>query len=294
MPFVKVVKNNAYFRRYQVKYRRRREGVTDYYARKRLIIQDKNKYNSPKYRLVVRFTNKDCICQILSAEVLGDRVLTAAYSHELPKYGIPVGLTNYAAAYATGLLIARRALTILKLDDKYQGEKEATGKYFLVKAPNADSPRPFLVLLDVGLTRTTTGNRVFAAMKGAVDGGLKIPHNTKRLAGYDTEKNKFMPDVLRKYIYGGHVAEYMRFLQEKNPGKYTTHFSQFIKNKITADDLEKLYKTAHANIRKSPAFVKKPAKANPKRVRVNLKKLTYEQRKQRVQEKIKQLQASAQ
>ena len=29
MPFVKLVKNNAYFSRFQVKYRRRREGKTD-------------------------------------------------------------------------------------------------------------------------------------------------------------------------------------------------------------------------------------------------------------------------
>ena len=35
-------------------------------------------------------------------------IVTAAYSHELPNYGIKVGLTNYAAAYATGLLLARR------------------------------------------------------------------------------------------------------------------------------------------------------------------------------------------
>ena len=34
----------------QVKFRRRREGKTDYFARKRLVIQDKNKYNTPKYR----------------------------------------------------------------------------------------------------------------------------------------------------------------------------------------------------------------------------------------------------
>ena len=75
MPFVKVVKNKAYFKRFQVciiplpfwneywvwdicqlnnfvqvKFRRRREGKTDYFARKRLVIQDKNKYNTPKYR----------------------------------------------------------------------------------------------------------------------------------------------------------------------------------------------------------------------------------------------------
>ncbi|KAG1116298.1 hypothetical protein G6F42_013732 [Rhizopus arrhizus] len=47
-PFVKQQKNKAYFKRYQVKYRRRREGKTDYYARKRLVVQAKNKYNSPK------------------------------------------------------------------------------------------------------------------------------------------------------------------------------------------------------------------------------------------------------
>ena len=35
-------------------------------------------------------------------------IVCAAYSHELPKYGITVGLTNYAAAYCTGLLVARR------------------------------------------------------------------------------------------------------------------------------------------------------------------------------------------
>lgn len=64
MGFLKVVKNKAYFKRFQPKFRRRREGKTDYYARKRLINQDKNKYNSPKYRFVVRFTNKDIICQV--------------------------------------------------------------------------------------------------------------------------------------------------------------------------------------------------------------------------------------
>ena len=43
------------------------EGKTDYYARKRLIFQDKNKYNTPKYRMIVRFTNKDIICQVCNS-----------------------------------------------------------------------------------------------------------------------------------------------------------------------------------------------------------------------------------
>ena len=61
--FIKVVKNKAYFKRFQVKFRRRREGKTDYYARRRLVVQSKNKYNTPKYRMIVRFTNKDICCQ---------------------------------------------------------------------------------------------------------------------------------------------------------------------------------------------------------------------------------------
>ncbi|KAF8041519.1 hypothetical protein BT93_A0197 [Corymbia citriodora subsp. variegata] len=57
MVFVKAQKSNAYFKRYQVKYKRRRDGKTDYRARIRLINQDKNKYNTPKYRFVVRFVS---------------------------------------------------------------------------------------------------------------------------------------------------------------------------------------------------------------------------------------------
>lgn len=59
-----MVKNKAYFKRFQVKFKRRREGRTDYYARKRLIVQDKNKYNTPKYRMIVRISNKDITCQV--------------------------------------------------------------------------------------------------------------------------------------------------------------------------------------------------------------------------------------
>ena len=107
-----MVKNKAYFKRFQVKFRRRREGKTDYFARKRLVVQDKNKYNTPKYRMIVRSSNKDICCQIAYARLEGDRILAAAYSHELPRYGVKVGLTNYAAAYCTGLLLARRVSEI--------------------------------------------------------------------------------------------------------------------------------------------------------------------------------------
>ena len=100
MPFVKVQKSKAYFSRYQVKFRRRREGRTDYRQRKRLVAQAKNKYQSPKYRLIVRFTNTQVICQIAYSLIDGDRILCQANSKELPRYGLKVGLKNYVAAYA--------------------------------------------------------------------------------------------------------------------------------------------------------------------------------------------------
>ncbi len=48
------------------------ECKTDYAARKRLILQDKNKYRTPKYRFVVRRTHRDIICQIFSSDLTHD------------------------------------------------------------------------------------------------------------------------------------------------------------------------------------------------------------------------------
>merc|ERR1712045_189347 len=190
MPFVKVVKSKAYFKRFQVKFRRRREGKTDYYARKRLVVQDKNKYNTPKYRMVVRQSNTDICCQIAYARLEGDRIVAAAYSHELPRYGVKVGLTNYAAAYCTGLLLARRVLKKMNLDGVYQGQTEVDGEHFMIEDTD-DGPGAFRACLDVGLARTTTGAKVFGAMKGAADGGIEIPHSEKRFPGYDKEASEF-------------------------------------------------------------------------------------------------------
>lgn len=260
------------------------EGKTDYYARKRLIAQDKNKYNSPKYRLVVRITNKDVVCQIVFARIQGDFVLTSAYSHELKSYGISVGLTNYAAAYATGLLCARRALTKLGLASQYEGQKEANGEFFEVEALE-EGPRPFKAFLDTGLARTSTGAKVFAAMKGAADGGIYVPHSESRFPGFDAEKESLDAAVLRKYIFGGHVAEYMRHLKEEDPERYQKQFSQYIKAGIDADKIEAVYQKAHAAIRKDPTH--KPTQKKEsyppsqfKKARLNLK-----QRKDKVKQK---------
>merc|ERR1712022_63923 len=102
---------------------------TDYYARRRLVTQAKNKFGTPKYRFVVRFTNKDIICQVVSSKLKGDICHTAAYAHELPRYGLSVGLTNYSAAYCVGLLCARRLLQKYGLDEKFEGTEEVTAEF---------------------------------------------------------------------------------------------------------------------------------------------------------------------
>jgi len=281
MGFVKVVKNKQYFKRYQVKFKRRREGKTDYFARKRLIVQDKNKYNTPKYRLVVRLSNCDITAQVAYSRIEGDKILCAAYSHELPEFGVKVGLTNYAAAYCTGLLLARRLLNQLGLDKHYTGTTEVTGEEYNVEALE-DGPAAFRCYLDVGLMRTSTGARVFGAMKGAVDGGLNIPHSTKRFPGFDSESKEFNAEVHRKHIFAQHVADYMRQLSEEDDEAYKRQFSRYIKLGINANSIEKIYQTAHANIRQNPARRPGKDKSNVVKKRWTLKKKTLEERKERV------------
>ncbi|XP_070531626.1 large ribosomal subunit protein uL18-like [Ptychodera flava] len=284
MGFVKVIKNKAYFKRYQVKFRRRREGKTDYYARKRLVVQDKNKYNTPKYRMIVRFTNKDIICQIAYARIEGDIIICAAYAHELPRYGVKVGLTNYAAAYCTGLLLARRILTKFNLAEIYQGVEEATGEEYYVESEDG-KPGAFRCFLDVGLARTTTGAKVFGALKGAVDGGLDIPHSSKRFPGFDPEGGELDVEVHRKHIFGGHVSNYMKELQDDDEEAYKKQFSQYIKLGIGPDDLEEVYKKAHAAIREDPTQKDKPTRSEMKVKRWNRKKMSLAQRKDSVRQK---------
>lgn len=87
----------------------------------------------------------------------------------------------------------------------YEGNKNYGAEYDA--GNDVRDRRPFKVALDVGLKATTTGSKVFAVMKGAADGGLYVPHSSKRLPGeVDGEVNK----TLRKRILGGHIDDYMK------------------------------------------------------------------------------------
>jgi large subunit ribosomal protein L5e len=282
-PLVKIQKNKAYFKRYQPKFRRRREGKTDYQARKGLTMQAKNKFNTPKYRLIVRTTNRDVICQVSYSRMQGDIIIASAYSHELPDFGLKVGLTNYAAHYCTGLLLARRLLNKFKLDKLYVGQTEVDGAEYNVE-PTDDGPAPFRCFLDTGLTRTTTGNKVFGALKGAVDGGLDIPHNTKRFPGYDSESKDFDAEKHCSYIFGGNIQQYMETLKDDDSETYQKQFSRYIKEGIEPEGIEDMYTKVHANIRANPVR-KEAAKKEVKAKRFNAVKRSLKQRKDRVQQK---------
>jgi len=286
MPFVKVVKNKAYFKKFQVKFRRRREGRTDYRQRHKLITQDKNKYGSPKYRLVVRISNKYVLTQIVAAEITGDKVLCAASSKELIKHGLTVGLKNYAAAYSTGLLIARRLLKKLGLDETYVGNEEPTGEIVSTEVQGRtyyvsevdDEKKPFRALLDVGIRNTTTGARIFAVLKGASDGGLDIPHSDKRFPGYSRDTKTYDPAAHKQRIFGEHVADYMREMEEDDEENYNKHFASYVAADLSADDLEELYEKVHASIRENPE-AEKAEEFEPDRSFPKPKKISYAERK---------------
>eukprot|EP00401_Gymnodinium_catenatum_P008015 CAMPEP_0117567150 /NCGR_PEP_ID=MMETSP0784-20121206/57453_1 /TAXON_ID=39447 /ORGANISM="" /LENGTH=313 /DNA_ID=CAMNT_0005365001 /DNA_START=55 /DNA_END=996 /DNA_ORIENTATION=- len=307
MAFVKVLKNKAFFKRFQVQRRRRREGKTDYKARVKMVRQDKNKFNTRKYRLIVRFSNRQCICQVAYATIAGDIVVSHATSKELEKYGITVGLKNYAAAYCTGLLVARRTLKKFGLDEAIKGKEEIDGEEFHVEDEDNDQ-RPFKCILDVGIRRTCVGHRMWGALKGAVDGGLHVPHSTKNFPGFKPAEEKgaeseYDAEAHKDRIFGKHVQEYMEMLQEEDPTKYEAHFAKFIEAGTEADGLEEMYSEAHAKIREDPEHEAKEKSAITHERKgnkvvasdgtetVRSVKLSLKQRRQKVAEKIAAAQA---
>jgi len=258
MAFVKVLKNKSYFKRYQVQKRRRREGKTDFQARRKMVRQDKNKYNNKKYRLIVRFSNTQVQCQVAYATIAGDKVVCQASSTELTGFGIPIGHKNYAAAYATGLLIARRTLKKFGMDQAFQGAKEINGEEYHVEEEEDESEKkPFKCILDVGVRRTCVGARMWGALKGAADGGLHVPHSAKNFPGFKPAEEKgadpeYDAEAHKDRIFGNHVKEYMEMLQEEDPTKYEAHFAKFLSSGIEPEKIEDMYSAAHSKIRENP------------------------------------------
>jgi large subunit ribosomal protein L18 len=131
---------------YRVPPRRRREGKTDYQARKALVL-------SGKPRLVARNTVKNVVAQIIVAKPHGDEVLVTAHSRELRKYGWKAPTGNIPAAYLTGLLCGLKA-----------------------KAKDIEK-----AILDIGLIAPTKGAKIFATLSGVLDADVDVPHDEAKL-----------------------------------------------------------------------------------------------------------------
>jgi len=169
--------------------------------------------------------------------------------------------------------------------DMFKGNDDVNGEAYDVCDDQEGDRRPFKALLDVGIQRTTTGARVFGVMKGASDGGLNVPHKTKRFPGYTKgkkvevtgkkgkvtetkqEEATFDAKVHRDRIFGGHVTSYMNKLKKEDAGAFKRQFSQWEKclaaNK--AKTCEDIYKKVHKAINANPDRKKRAGNAKPTR-----------------------------
>lgn len=175
---------------YKVPFRRRREGLTNYYKRRKYIL-------SGKPRFVVRKTNQHIIVQIAKALPQGDQILVSAHSAELRRDYAWLGDTNNTpAAYLVGLLAGFKALR--------KGILEA--------------------IPDIGLHKAVPGARVFAAIKGAIDAGLKIPCRETMFPSEDR-------------IRGVHIAMYAKMLKSKNMSEFKRRFSKYLERGLDPEKL---------------------------------------------------------
>ncbi|MFH1439905.1 MAG: 50S ribosomal protein L18 [Candidatus Woesearchaeota archaeon] len=185
-----------------VQYRRKREGKTNYYKRLSLL-------KSNKARLVLRRSLKHILLQIVEYQPAGDKVLVSYNTRSLEKAGWKYGKNNLPAAYLTGLMVGKLAQS--------KDIKEA--------------------ILDLGLHPSINGSRIYAAVKGAIDAGLKVP----------CRKEVFPSD---DRISGKHIVEFADKL--KSTGSH--QFSKLKKadiGKMTGDFIlmkEKILKSKDLNI----------------------------------------------
>lgn len=130
----------AYSKRYNLPYRRQREGKTNYKSRLALL-----KSSTP--RLVVRRTNKYILAQVITYSPDGDKILVGASSQDLKKLGWSAATNNLPAAYLTGFLIGKKIL-------------------------HANIPG---VIADFGLQKVAHQGNLYSCLKGVVDAGVSIP-----------------------------------------------------------------------------------------------------------------------
>ena len=149
--------------------RRRIAAKTDYKSRLSLL-------KSEKPRLVVRKTNRYIIAQIVSSDIAQDKIVAGVNSKILLSKGFPPelagSLKSLGAAYLTGFLLGKKA--------RASGIKDA--------------------ILDAGMYPNIKNSRVYAVLKGAVDAGLKIPHNPDVLPQIEDIKSEKIIKIFDKIV----------------------------------------------------------------------------------------------
>ncbi|PAV06652.1 50S ribosomal protein L18 [Methanosphaera cuniculi] len=171
---------------YKVHFKRRREGKTNYNQRYKLV--DLN-----KTRMVVRVTSNHTIIQLIKIGENGDETLVSANSKQLKEFGWLGNGKNTSAAYLTGYLFGKKALA--------EGFDET--------------------ILDIGLQPSIRGTKIYAALKGALDAGLEVPHN-----------DVVLPDESR--IRGEHIAEYAKSMDEDEKN---VKFANYIRCGLSPEEI---------------------------------------------------------
>lgn len=148
---------------YLMKFRRRREGKTDY--RKRLAL-----VKSGLPILTVRRTNTQLIVHLREYTPKGDVTKLMITSKKLKDYGWTGSFKNLPASYLTGYLFGKLALKT--------GFKKA--------------------VFDIGRHPSTKGSRLYAFLKGCVDAGMQIPHSPDNFPSDDRIKGKHISEDVEK------------------------------------------------------------------------------------------------
>lgn len=185
--------------RYVVPFKRRKIGRTRYKKRFALL-------RSSKPRLVVRKKNRDLIVQVVDFGYEGDRVFVTVNGKVIAKQFNWPSRRNMPTAYLIGLYAAKLA--------RQKGVTEAVP--------------------DIGLHSPTKGGIVFGAVKGAMDGGLKINMNMEINSGR---------------MSGKHVADYAKILKEKNEEEYRKRFSSYLKQEVNPEKIPELFEQVVKKIR---------------------------------------------
>lgn len=143
----------AHGKNQRLRFKRRRDGETDYRRRMKLL-----RGETP--RAVVRISNTQTICQLVEFNPDGDIVIASVNGKALvDKYSWPEDASRKSipASYLIGFALAKNAIS--------SGHESA--------------------ILDIGLSASSKGSRVFAALKGMIDAGLEIPHGEDVLPDED-------------------------------------------------------------------------------------------------------------